>query len=59
MNNEHITINNFLKERKMKKLIIVSVMFIACFSYSAVGEWTTPVPVLSGINTQYTEVVPY
>jgi Tol biopolymer transport system component len=44
----------------MRILIICSVILLSVlFSIPAQAEWTTPVPVASGINTQYEEWTPF
>jgi hypothetical protein len=42
------------------QIICVAALLVAVLSVSApAADWTTPVPVQSGINTQYSEVTPY
>jgi Tol biopolymer transport system component len=50
----------FEKEKNMRNSIICTVILLSVVLVSSsLAEWTTPVPVESGINTQYGDWLPY
>jgi hypothetical protein len=50
----------FRREKMRNQIMCVAVLLTAVLSVSALAaEWTTPLPVQSGINTQYGDWTPY
>jgi len=53
-------IHTFFRREKMKRVIaVITLTFVFLTGQALAAEWTTPVPVASGVNTQYADETPF
>jgi hypothetical protein len=55
----HIIYTFFRREKMRRVIAVITLTFVFLTGQALAAEWTTPVPVASGINTQYAEWTPF